>query len=108
MLHKIAKQHRNGNPVPFQTRADRAWNALQLEPSREAMAGKMETPEGKAVYNQRMHIAETPYAIIKSILGERPQRRNYRRESQFDLSRWFADMYPLRPALTVVIATKGH
>jgi len=25
----------------------------------------------KAVYNQRMHLAETPFAIIKSILGVR-------------------------------------
>jgi len=41
------------------------------EPLRETMAAKMQTPEGKAVYNQRMHIAETPFAIIKSILGVR-------------------------------------
>ena len=38
---------------------------------REKMAAKMQTPQGKAVYNQRMHIAETPFAIIKSILGVR-------------------------------------
>jgi len=41
------------------------------EPLREKMAAKMGTPQGKAVYNQRMHIAETPFAIIKSILGVR-------------------------------------
>ena len=41
------------------------------EPLRETMAAKMQTLEGKAVYNQRMHIAETPFAIIKSILGVR-------------------------------------
>ena len=41
------------------------------EPLREKMAAKMQTPQGKAVYNQRMHIAETPFAIIKSILGVR-------------------------------------
>ena len=41
------------------------------EPLREKMAAKMRTPQGKAVYNQRMHLAETPFAIIKSILGVR-------------------------------------
>jgi transposase len=41
------------------------------EPLREKMAAKMRTAQGKAVYNQRMHIAETPFAIIKSILGVR-------------------------------------
>jgi transposase len=41
------------------------------EPLREKMAAKMRTPQGSAVYNQRMHIAETPFAIIKNILGVR-------------------------------------
>jgi len=41
------------------------------EPLREKMAAKMQTPQSKAVYNQRMHIAETPFAISKSILGVR-------------------------------------
>ena len=41
------------------------------EPLREKMALKMQTPQGKAIYNQRMHVAETPFAIIKSILGVR-------------------------------------
>jgi hypothetical protein len=35
------------------------------------MAAKMQTPQGRAVYNQRMHIAETPFAIIKNVLGVR-------------------------------------
>lgn len=43
----------------------------EYEPLREKMAAKMRTPQGKAVYSQRMHIAETPFAIIKSILGVR-------------------------------------
>jgi transposase len=41
------------------------------EPLREKMAAKMRTAQGQAVYNQRMHVAETPFAIIKSILGVR-------------------------------------
>lgn len=43
----------------------------EYEPLREKMAAKMQTPQGKSVYNRRMHVAETPFAIIKSILGVR-------------------------------------
>jgi transposase len=43
----------------------------EYEPLREKMAAKMQTPQGKSVYNQRMHVAETPFAVIKSILGVR-------------------------------------
>jgi hypothetical protein len=43
----------------------------EYEPLREKMAAKMQTDQGKAVYNRRMHVAETPFAIIKSILGVR-------------------------------------
>jgi transposase len=32
---------------------------------------KMQTEEGRATYNRRMHIGETPFAIIKSILDVR-------------------------------------
>jgi transposase len=41
------------------------------EPLREKMAAKMSSPQGSAVYNRRMHLAETPFAIIKNILGVR-------------------------------------
>ena len=35
------------------------------------MAAKMATDEGQEKYNQRTWIAETPFAILKSILGVR-------------------------------------
>jgi transposase len=41
------------------------------EPLREKMYAKLQTTEGRATYNQRMHIAETPFAIIKALLGVR-------------------------------------
>jgi len=41
------------------------------EPARERMEAKMATAEGKKTYNQRMHIAETPFAVIKGILEVR-------------------------------------
>jgi hypothetical protein len=35
------------------------------------MYAKMQTEEGRKTYNRRMHIGETPFAIIKRILGVR-------------------------------------
>jgi len=41
------------------------------EPLREKMHAKLRTEEGRKTYHQRMHIAETPFAIIKGILEVR-------------------------------------
>jgi transposase len=41
------------------------------EPARERMHAKMQMEEGKKTYNRRMHIGETPFAIIKGILEVR-------------------------------------
>jgi transposase len=41
------------------------------EPQRERMHARMQTEAGRQTYNQRMHIGETPFAIIKSILEVR-------------------------------------
>lgn len=40
-------------------------------PERERLAAKMQTPEAQAIYDQRMRIAETPFALIKHVLGLR-------------------------------------
>jgi len=39
--------------------------------SREAMDKRMKSEEGKRVYAQRLWIAETPYAVLKGIMGLR-------------------------------------
>lgn len=41
------------------------------EPARARMHAKMQTEAGRTTYNRRMHIGETPFAIIKQILGVR-------------------------------------
>jgi transposase len=43
----------------------------EYEEVRERTAARMATPEAKAVYRRRSQIAETPFAIIKSIMGLR-------------------------------------
>ena len=60
-----------GECLDLKAKHGRTVRRDEYEPLRETMAAKMGTPEGKAVYNQRMHIAETPFAIIKNILGVR-------------------------------------
>jgi len=40
-------------------------------PERERLAAKMQTPEAQAIYDQRMRIAETPFGLIKQVLGLR-------------------------------------
>lgn len=43
----------------------------KYERQREAVAARMRTEEGKAVYKRRMHAAETPFGYIKAIMGVR-------------------------------------
>lgn len=40
-------------------------------PERERLAAKMQTPEARARYDQRMRIAETPFGFIKHVMGLR-------------------------------------
>ena len=41
------------------------------EPVRERMHAKLQTEQGKKIYNRRMHIGETPFAVIKGIFDVR-------------------------------------
>ena len=41
------------------------------EPLRERMHAKLQTKQGRATYNRRMHIGETPFAVIKTIFEVR-------------------------------------
>jgi transposase len=43
----------------------------QYEPMRERTATRMATVEGRQLYNQRPHMAETPFGIIKAAIGLR-------------------------------------
>jgi len=49
----------------------RIVNRDGYEPWREKMHAKLQTDEGAKIYHRRMHIGETPFAIIKSILEVR-------------------------------------
>ncbi|TSD99909.1 transposase, partial [Skermania sp. ID1734] len=51
----------------------------------ETMAHRLRTPEGKALYNQRSHIAETPFGHAKHNLGFKrfTSRRTTRATAEF-------------------------
>lgn len=66
LLAAVAEKLRLRRAVPLQGRA-----VVCRRPEKQCRNSRELTPHGKAVYNQRMHIAETPFAIIKSILGVR-------------------------------------
>ena len=65
-----------GCPLASSCRAPKAQRGRSIhrdayEPLREAMAARMHTPEGAAVYARRMHGAETPFGHLKGVLGVR-------------------------------------
>jgi len=43
----------------------------EYEPLRERTAARMATPQGREVYRQRAWIAETPFGILKAVMGIR-------------------------------------
>ena len=43
----------------------------EYEPLRERTAARMATPEGRKVYQKRARIAETPFGILKAVMGIR-------------------------------------
>jgi len=62
---ELSDQCLNGKKLP------RTVYREQHEELREAMDKRMATPAGKRIYRQRNWIAETPFAIIKSIMNLR-------------------------------------
>jgi transposase len=76
------------------------------EPLREKMAAKLGTPQGSAVYNQRMHMAETPFAIIKNILGVRRFLLRGLERVRVEW-RWVCTAYNLRKLLAHMAALRA-
>jgi len=81
---------------------------------RERFAAKMQTPESRAVYNQRMKIAETPFGIIKHILGlrqfllrglEKVKTEWLWTCTAFNLGKLVRELGRLRAAIEVQVAT---
>ena len=54
-----------------QNKGSRTIMRDKYEPQRNRTAARMATPEGRKVYKQRPWIAETPFAILKAVMGIR-------------------------------------
>jgi transposase len=54
-----------------QSQGSRTITRDEYEPLRERTAARMATPEGRGVYQQRARIAETPFGILKAVMGIR-------------------------------------
>ena len=54
-----------------QSKSSRTITRDEYEPARERTAARMATPEGREVYQPRAWVAETPFAILKAVMGNR-------------------------------------
>ncbi len=75
------------------------------ELARERMHAKMQTEEGRKTYNRRMHIGETPFAIIKNIFE---MRRFLLRglEKVRTEWRWMCTAYNLKKLMAAIAALR--
>jgi len=75
------------------------------EPARERMYAKMQTEAGRATYNRRMHIGETPFAIIKGILDVRRFLLRGLEKVRTEW-RWVCTAYNLKKLIAAVAALR--
>jgi transposase len=77
------------------------------EPARERMEAKMATAEGKKTYHQRMHMGETPFAIIKGILEVRRFLLRGLEKVRTEW-RWVCTAYNLKKLIAAVGAVRAE
>ncbi len=71
------------------------------------MHAKMQTDEARATYNRRMHIGETPFAIIKGILEVRRFLLRGLEKVRMEW-RWICTAYNLRKLIAAVAALRAE
>ena len=71
------------------------------------MHAKMETEEGRSTYNRRMHIGETPFAIIKGILEVRRFLLRGLEKVRTEW-RWVCTAYNLKKLIAAVVALRAE
>ena len=76
------------------------------EPARERMHAKMRSDKGKETYNRRMHIGETPFAVIKGILDVRRFLLRGLEKVRTEW-RWVCTAYNLKKLLTALAALRA-
>jgi transposase len=77
------------------------------EPARARMHAKMQTEAGRTTYNRRTHIGETPFAIIKQILGVRQFLLRGLDKVQTEW-RWVCTAYNLKKLIAALAALRAE
>lgn len=95
-----------GECLDAKARHGRTVHQEEHERLREKMYAKMQTPEGKTIYHRRLHVAETPFAIIKALMGVRRfllrGLENVRTEW-----RWICTAYNLKKLVAAIAALRA-
>ena len=96
-----------GECLDPRAKAGRTVRRDGYEPYRERTHAKLQTEAGRKAYNRRMHIGETPFAIIKGILGVRRflLRGLERVRSEW---RWVCTAYNMRKLVTRLAALRAE
>jgi hypothetical protein len=79
----------------------------QYEDSREAAAARLGTDEGRQLYARRAWMAETPYAVIKQVMGLRQFLHRGRDKVRMEW-RWACTAYNLQKLVRAVAALRAH
>ena len=77
------------------------------EPERERMHAKMQTEEGRKTYNRRMHIGETPFAIIKGIMEVRRFLLRGLEKVRTEWC-WVCTAYNLKKLMAAIVALRAQ
>ena len=71
------------------------------------MYAKMQTEEGRKTYNRRMHIGETPFAIIKGIMEVRRFLLRGLEKVRTEW-RWVCTAYNLKKLIALIAALRAQ
>lgn len=85
----------------------RTINRDAHEPQRERMHAKMQTEMGRETYNRRMHIGETPFAIIKGIMEVRRFLLRGLEKVRTEW-RWVCTAYNLKKLIALIAALRAQ
>ena len=81
--------------------------ATRMNRQRERMHAKMQTEAGRKTYNRRMHIGETPFAIIKNIFEVRRFLLRGLEKVRTEW-RWVCTAYNLKKLMAAIAALRAQ
>jgi transposase len=90
-----------------QAKRGRTINRDAYETQRERMHAKMQTEAGRKIYNRRMHIGETPFAIIKNIFDVRRFLLRGLEKARTEWC-WVCTAYNLKKLITAIAALRAQ